>query len=106
MATDNGDGAIVDVERFDLEPERPIFHGRLKGVDLKGDWLKIANAIIGEEYLTDRMKSSLKNGPPVPQLGTGAGIAGSCVAYVVRMILTGQTMKSGKYVISPENIFS
>lgn len=106
MATDNGDGAIVDVERFDQEPGRAIFHGRLEGVDIKENWLTVANAIIGEEYLTERMKSSLKHGPPVPQLGTGAGIAGSCVAYVVRMMLTDQPMKSGKYIISPENIFA
>lgn len=110
MATDNGDGAIVDVERFDLEPERALFHGRLAGVDMKGPWLEIANKIIGTEHLTDRMKASLseigKTIGGVPQLATGAGIAGSCVAYVVRMILTGQSMKSGKYIISPEQIFS
>lgn len=106
MATDNGDGAIVDVERFDEESKRPLFHGRLEGVNMKDDWLAIANKIIGEEFLTQRMKMSLKNGPPVPQLGTGAGIAGSCVAYVVRMILIGQPMASGKYIISPEKIFA
>ena len=30
MATDNGDGMILDVERFDQEPERPLFHGRVE----------------------------------------------------------------------------
>ncbi|MEK7212140.1 MAG: ThiF family adenylyltransferase, partial [Patescibacteria group bacterium] len=27
MGTDNGERVILDVERFDLEPNRPIFHG-------------------------------------------------------------------------------
>ena len=26
MAADNGDGALIDVERFDLEPDRPLLH--------------------------------------------------------------------------------
>ena len=58
MATDNGDNIILDVERFDLEPERPILHGLIGDVkpdDFKTmnyeEWLKLATKIVGFENL-------------------------------------------------------
>lgn len=35
MATDNGDSVILDVERFDLEPERALFHGLLAEEEIR-----------------------------------------------------------------------
>jgi len=117
MATDNGDNVILDVERFDLEAERPIFHGliedmkpeELKSLDFK-KWLSLATRIVGPEYLTERMKQSLseigKTIPSVPQLGTTASIAGSAVAYAIRKIANSQTMPSGRYIIDFENKLS
>ena len=32
MAADNGDNAVVDIERYDLNPKTPFFHGRLERV--------------------------------------------------------------------------
>ena len=117
MATDNGDGAIVDIERFDLEPEREIFHGRLGNIDPdtvkdlpKPQWIEVANKIIGVEFLTPRMLASLpetaKTLQGIPQLATAAAISGGAATYALRMILTKQPIKSGKYVISPEEIFA
>lgn len=112
MATDNGDGIILDVERFDLESDRPIFHGL---VDLKPEevvnidfkkWIQLATKIVGPEYLTERMQESLlaigKDITAVPQLGTSATIAGAAVSYVVRRIANKQPMPSGRYLISLE----
>lgn len=117
MATDNGDGAIIDIERYDLEPNLKIFGGVLGDIQpldvqniSKQKWLNYANKIIGKKYLTKRMISSLKKMGKsiegIPQLATGAGIAGSAVAYITRMILINKPIKSGKYIISPEKIFS
>lgn len=41
MATSNGDSEILDVERFDLEPDRLPFHGRLG--DIKAEDLAYAS---------------------------------------------------------------
>jgi hypothetical protein len=30
MATDNGDNVIIDIERFDIKPNLPLFHGNIK----------------------------------------------------------------------------
>lgn len=114
MATDNGDNVILDIERFDEEPERPILHGLVEGVDpdkIAGlpysEWVKVATRIVDPTNLTQRMKESLfeigKTIAAVPQLGTTATIAGSAVAYAVRKITTKQELKSGRYIISLDN---
>lgn len=113
MATDNGDGVIVDVERYDLEPEREIFHGLVghmteedtKDIDFK-KWLQLATQIVDPEYLTPHMQESLleigKTIPAVPQIGTSASVAGSAISYVIRAIANGYDMPSGRYVVSIE----
>lgn len=113
MATDNGDGVILDVERFDLEPDRKLFHGALgdihfdnvKDLDYKA-WLALATKIVSPEYLTERMQDSLLEIgtaiPAVPQLGTTASIAGSAMAFAVRRIASGEELPSGRYTIGCE----
>jgi len=113
MATDNGDGIILDIERFDKEPNRPIFHGLLDNEDLDQvkrtdykTWLKLATKIVGPEYLTPKMQQSLlgigTKIPAVPQLGTTAAIAGSAVAFVARRIANGDDVPSGRYLFGLE----
>lgn len=117
MATDLGDEVMLDIERYDLEPKRPIFHGLLgevnvedyKKTDYKA-WLKLSTKIIGPEYLPIRLRDSLSNIgksiPAVPQLGTTALIAGAAVAYAVRRIANGQDMPSGRYMVSLDEALS
>jgi len=113
MATDNGDGIILDIERYDEEPERPLFHGLVGDIkpedvtnlDFK-KWIQLATKIVGPEYLTERMQESLldigKHIAAVPQLGTSAQVAGSSTAYVIRRIANNQEIPSGRYTISLE----
>lgn len=108
MATDNGDNAIIDVERFDLEPDRPIFHGTVNesmfldmGETLTlPDKIRLANAIVGPD-VTPRMQLSLvavgSELPAWPQLGNAAVLSGVAVSYVVRRIILGEDMPSGRY---------
>lgn len=116
MATDNGDTAIIDLERFDLEPKRKLFHGLAENIDAKNlkslsyaEWLKVANKIIGRKELTQRMKDSVsqagKTIAGVPQLGTTAQVAGSGVSLILRRMASGQKMPSGRYRISLESAF-
>lgn len=116
MATDNGDGVILDVERYDKEPERPLFHGLVGNIqpedvsnlDFK-HWVQLATKIIGPEYLTERMQDSLlgigKDIAAVPQLGTSTQMAGSSMVYAIRRIANQQDMPSGRYTVSLEEKF-
>ncbi|MDO8495621.1 MAG: ThiF family adenylyltransferase [bacterium] len=113
MATDNGDGVIVDVERFDLEKERPIFHGstgkwdtdRLSKLDYK-QWLKLATKIVDPAFLTEEMQKSLpeigRTLAGVPQLGTASAVAGAVVAVMVRRIANKLPLPSGRYILNLE----
>ena len=114
MATDNGDGVIVDVERFDIEPERPIFHGRVDPAiadtaKTRAEFIAAASAIIDPAYFTERQTLSLSNiGKTlsgVAQIGSAVAIAGAAISYVVRQIAIGADMPSGRYVISCEQAF-
>lgn len=111
MGTDNGEGVILDVERFDLEPDRPILHGRFKltGVPeatTREEFASLASRIIDPSLFTERQRAAVeaigKTAPSISQLGTAATVSGVAVAYAVRMIASGQTLPSGRYVISPE----
>jgi hypothetical protein len=113
MATDNGDSVLLDIERYDLEPTRKIFHGLLPQIEkinlqtlTHKTWLTLATKIIGPEFLTPAMQASLleigKIIPAVPQLGSTAGMAGAAVCLALRRIANGQNMPSGRYHISLE----
>ena len=115
-AADNGDNSIVDIERFDLEPKRPIYHGLLKKINLNeikhynpAQRIDLINKMVGMRYVTKRMKDSLslvgKKIYSWPQLGGAASLSGSAVVYAVRRIALGQRMLSGKYSISLDRIF-
>lgn len=107
MVTDNGDNAILDVERFDLDPSYPLFHG-LAG-DLAADAadlndpiqrVNVASAIVGSQ-ITPRTRFSLtqvgRTLPSWPQLGTAATAGGALGALAARYLACGIALPSGRY---------
>ncbi len=111
MAADNGDNAVVDVERYDLDPNTPFFHGRMGEVSYemlsKLDKFGIGRMItkhVGPENVTEKMQQSLlEMGKTIvswPQLGGAAMINGAAVAYCVRKILNGQELEMNRSLIS------
>ncbi len=101
MGADNGDNAVIDVERYDLNPNTKYFHGRLGNItieELRGlDKFGIGKTItqhIGPENVTPRMQQSLlEMGKTIvswPQLGGAALLNGIAVAYCVKKILNNQ----------------
>lgn len=111
MGADNGDNAVIDVERYDLDPDLPYFHGRLGDVSYdeltKLDKFGIGKTItrhIGPENVTVRMQESLlEMGKTIvswPQLGGAALVNGAAVAYAVRKILNGQPLENNRALIS------
>jgi hypothetical protein len=116
MAADNGDNAVVDIDRYDLDPNLPFFHGRMgttgPGGEISYDMLtkldkfgigKMITKHVGAENVTQRMQESLMEmGKTIvswPQLGGAAMINGAAVAYCVRKILNGQPLESNRALI-------
>lgn len=112
MATDNGDSVIVDVERYDLEPRRPLFHGRVtlpagNLSDLSREaFVALANQIIDPALFTDRQRDSIAaigtRLSGVAQIATAASLSGAAIAFAVRRIGAGLPMPSGRYEMGCE----
>ncbi|MFE3193823.1 ThiF family adenylyltransferase [Nocardia sp. NPDC059240] len=108
MVTDNGDNAILDVERYDLDPDYPLFHGRANDLgELTTARLadprirvRLANLLVGSE-VTPRTRYSLtqvgRSLPSWPQLGTAATAAGALGALAARLVVTRAELPSGRY---------
>jgi tRNA A37 threonylcarbamoyladenosine dehydratase len=112
MATDNGDNAVVDVERYDIDDTITYFHGRM-GDDISYESLtkldkfgigKMATKCVGPENVTIKMQESLlEMGKTIvswPQLGGAALINGAAVAYCVRKIANKQPLEKNRALIS------
>ena len=114
MVTDNGDNAILDVERFDLDSGYPLFHG-LAGdlatnpADLNDpiQRVNVASAIVGSR-ITPRTRFSLtqvgRTLPSWPQLGTAATAGGALGALAARYIACGVPLPSGRYRVDLDEI--
>lgn len=112
------DRGTVDVERYDLEPERPIMHGWLEHLTIDFDVLKKLETneeklpyilpIAGFETLSARMRSSLPEiGSTIstwPQLASAVTLGGGIVTDVCRRILLNQFKDSGRYFVDIEEI--
>ncbi|WP_309249732.1 Rv1355c family protein [Gordonia mangrovi] len=104
---ETSDGGTLDVERFDLEPQRPLFHG-LAG-DLQADDLvgldraattPLAVKVLEPAKVTAAMAASaLELGQTVtawPQLGGDVLLGGATVAAAVRRFVQGRPLPSGR----------
>jgi tRNA threonylcarbamoyladenosine dehydratase len=116
MGADNGDMAVIDVERYDKNPKTKYFHGRLGKItygQLKSlNKFQTGQAIaklIGLENHSPRMLQSLKEmGKSIvswPQLGGTAQLNGAALAYCIRKIATGQPLPTKRIIISFEKTF-
>jgi hypothetical protein len=112
---DTSDRGLLDVERFDLEPARPVLHGlvgdlaahQVAGLSTR-EKVAIVLAIVGAERISSRIAASL---PEVggslaawPQLASGVALGGALVADAARRILLGQFFQSGRFYVDPEQI--
>ena len=111
MAADNGDNAVVDIERYDKNPKLKFFHGRIGNVSYdkliglkKMEIGRLIAKHIGAENTAMRMQESLQEvGKTLvswPQLGGAALLNGCAAAYAVRRILTNQPLESNRAFVS------
>lgn len=115
MATDNGDSGLLDIERYDLDPDTKPFHGRLpeeivariragEKLPLPVVGATIGEHLVGWDLVEPRMQQSLleidKTIPTWPQLGGAALLNGVAVAVAARKILTGEPVTDRRAVLS------
>jgi len=108
VVMDANDRGLLDVERFDLEPERPLLHGIL-GETTSRDLLDLSFDQTVELILTmvDRERISPELAASIPQIGrtlsswpqlaSGVALGGALTAEAARRILLGQPRPSGRF---------
>jgi molybdopterin/thiamine biosynthesis adenylyltransferase len=116
MATDLGDGAIIDIERYDLDPQTKIFNGRVDEKVIENlpsemkyeDIAQIAMKMIGPENVPQRMVESLKLvGKELaghPQLALASFLGGAIMAYTIKRIALGKELSSERLYIQFEKL--
>jgi len=113
MVTDT-ENPVIDIERYDREADLPIFNGLIgESADyhnvVPADMVKMVVKIIGPDNFSIREQHSmLAVGKEIyswPQLGAQAGVAGGIAAYLVRKILLGTDIRSGKYNLNIDSLF-
>lgn len=117
VVMDTNDRGLIDIERFDIEPERPLFHGLAGDVDahrLQGltivEKIPYLNRVIDEKSISQRLALSM---PQIrqtistwPQLASGVALGGALVTDVVRRVLLGELRESGRYYVDIEAIIA
>jgi molybdopterin/thiamine biosynthesis adenylyltransferase/nitroreductase len=109
------EGGIVDIERFDREPERALFHGLLPDLDAAAlrdlstkEKVPFVLRILGAERISTRAKASLVEiGETLstwPQLGSAVTLGGAVVTDVARRLLLGELSASGRFYVEPAEI--
>jgi hypothetical protein len=104
---ETSDRGLLDVERFDLEPDRPLFHGLLGDVDSASlralstqDKVPHVLRILGADELSTRLAASMvevgRTLTTWPQLGGDVVLGGATVAAAVRRLGLGRELPSGR----------
>ena len=118
MFTSLGDNILIDVERYDLEPELQIFNGLLGSLSdeiinkpeiTKDDEKRYAVQLVGQEYIPTRaLASLLETGHTLvgrPQLYSTIAVDGGLAVYVIRQIILSGKPVSGRYFIKFADLF-
>jgi len=110
MATDVGDNVFLDIERYDKNPQPMLFNDRVKNVEKidlshisNRERIKLSMQIVGLEHNSNEMLESLLSiGKTIrtwPQLGSTATVAGGLIATVIKKIILGEKVESGRYYL-------
>ncbi len=113
---ETSDRGLLDVERFDLEENRPILHGLVEDLSLEKlaslktnkQKLPYVMAIVSPDTISPRAKSSLQEvGKTLrtwPQLASAVALGGGVVTDSVRRMFLGFFTESGRFFVDMESI--
>jgi molybdopterin/thiamine biosynthesis adenylyltransferase/GNAT superfamily N-acetyltransferase len=108
VVMDCNDRGMLDVERFDLEPDRPLLHGLLgdvKSVDLANlgyqEKVDLILAMVDADRISPELAASFgqlgRTLSSWPQLASGVALGGALCAEASRRILLGRPCESGRF---------
>ena len=112
------DRGTIDIERFDLDPNRPILHGfidhldvsRVKHLKTNEEKVPYLLPIAGAETISTRAKASMMEvGQTIttwPQLASAVTMGGGMVTDVVRRIFLDEYRGSGRFFIDMDDLIS
>lgn len=112
---DTNDRGMLDIERFDLDPERSILHGLVDSF-FNGDKFEYSDenraelleSILSFNSLSDRMKSSMAEiGKTIntwPQLASSVVLGGAITTDAGRRILLNHITSSGRYYVDLDHL--
>ena len=118
MLTGLGDSVLIDIERYDLEPELAIFNGLIGGLESEimnstitaNDARRFAAQIVGIGNVPTRaIESLLEMGKTLigrPQLGSTVAVESAIASYVVRQLLLSDSLTSGRYRLDLATLFN
>lgn len=117
VVMDTSDRGMLDVERFDLEPQRPILHGTVENINPKNikeltneEKIPVILQMLGIENVSLRAKASMVEVEQTintwPQLASSVALGGAVGADVCRRILLDQFHESGRYYIDLEELIA
>ncbi len=117
VVMETSDRGLLDVERFDLEPERAPFHGLLGDVDADAlDSLSTAEKVPYVLAIVDAPQGSARGTASLaeigrtvstwPQLGSEVTLGGAIVASAVRRLGLGEDLPSGRARVDLERVLS
>lgn len=114
---DTSDRGMLDVERFDLEPNRSLLHGTTSNINPKNikelsneDKIPVILQMLGAENISLRGKVSMVEVQQTintwPQLASSVTLGGAVATDVCRRILLDQFKSSGRYYIDLEELIA
>ena len=115
VVMDTSDRGMLDIERFDLEPNREILHGLISekaidNLDVMPEEQKIGLLfnLVGGTQISSRLKASfLELGQTLtswPQLSSSVTLGGGLVTNATRRILLGHLVMSGRYYVDLDQL--
>ncbi len=118
MLTNLGDRLLIDVERYDKDPNLLMFNGLIGDIaeDIlnkpisEEDKQRYAIGIVGKENVSTRVMDSVlevnKSLVGRPQIMSTVTISGGVSSYLLRRLLLGPELISGRYLINFESLIS
>lgn len=117
VVMDTNDRGMLDVERFDLEPDRQILHGLAGDLDpeklqslTNEDKIPYILQMVGADDISTRLKASMIEVEQTintwPQLASSVTLGGAITTDVSRRILLDQYRESGRYYVDIDRIVS
>lgn len=112
---DTNDRGMIDIERFDLEPDRAILHGLADGLNpdniknlTNEEKIPFVLRMIGAESISIRLKASMleveQSINTWPQLASSVTLGGALTTDVSRRVLLDQFHASGRYYLDMEQL--